>query len=335
MKKVKNTKLSALILVFVLALNAMLIAGCGGNTSNNESSAESGNNSSATSDNTAESSNASESSESSEANDESSDTEYGVSGDESVSTDESTDVSTDVSDDTSSDDPENSDDPDTSTDEEDERIGSGTEADPYIEMPNAEMKLSVTVSAKDSDFYGIYRVGSMILTIKDSDAYVVYNGKEYTAKNGKVTLEIEGAMPSDAIVFEIGNKGSSEKEFELVFTNPEGSYQNPTMIDDIEDDFEISLEEGNQVGHYYKYYAEKDGTLLFEMTASVDSMMSVTNNRNSAQRTTEADGSVDGDVKYVEIEVLAGDEIMIIVGALPNKRGKYPASDINWSAEYK
>ena len=331
MKKVKNTKLSALILVVVLALNTMLIAGCGGNSSNNESASESVNNSSAASGNTAESSNASESTESSEATVENSDAEFGVSGDESVNTDDSTDVS----DDTSVSEPETSDDPDTSTDEEDERIGSGTEADPYIEMPNAEMKISVTISAKDSDFYGIYRVGSMILTIKDSDAYVVYNGKEYTAKNGKVTLEVESAMPSDVIVLEIGNKGSSDKEFELVFTNPEGSYQNPTMIGDIEDDFEIGLEEGNQVGHYYKYYAEKDGTLVFEMTASVDSMMSVTNNRNSAQRTTEADGSVDGDVKYVEIEVLAGDEIMIIVGALPNKRGKYPASDINWSAEYK
>ncbi len=332
------------MLVLTLAFTSVLISGCGGSGSD-ESENVSNEASVGTSDTVSENSAASDdktSSDSSdngntEASDNGSDSEYGVSGDESGDTESSVDPDegSDADDTTSNDEPENPDDPDTSTDPEDERIGSGTEADPYVEMPNAEMKLNITVSADDSDFYGIYRVGGMILTINDSDVYVVYGGKEYKAKNGKVQLELESAMPSDTIVIEIGNKGASDKEFELVFTNPTGSFQNPTMIEDVEDDYELSLKEGNQVGHYYKYYAEKDGTIVFEMTASVDSMMSVTNNRNSAQRTTEADGNeVDG-VKYVQIDVLEGDEVLIVIGALPNKRGKYPAADINWSAEYK
>jgi hypothetical protein len=228
--------------------------------------------------------------------------------------------------------------PDDSSDEsfEPEVVGSGTEADPYLVIPNEDMHVvTVNIPAGKDVYYNIYRVGGMNLKIKSKDVYIIYDGKTYNPKSGTLSLSIEDAMASEAISFRIGNNASSEQSFELVFSNPTGSYMNPTKVDDLKDEKFIEIEADNAVGHYYKYVAEKKGTIVFAMSATADSTLSVTNNRNSAQRTTEADGSADGDVKYVEIEVEKGDELIINVGALPNRRGKYPATDITWSAEYK
>ncbi len=228
--------------------------------------------------------------------------------------------------------------PDDSSDEstEPEVLGSGTKDDPYLAIPDENMHVvTVKIPAGKDVYYSIYRVGGMNLKIKSSDVYVVYDGKTYNPKSGTLSLSVADAMASEAISFQIGNNSSSEKSFELVFSNPTGTYMNPTKVDNIKDDNFIELKADDSVGHYYKYIAEKNGTLKFAMSATADSMMAVTNNRNSAQRTTESDGTEDGDIKYVEIEVQKGDEIIINVGALPNRRGKYPATDITWSGEYK
>lgn len=218
----------------------------------------------------------------------------------------------------------------------DEIIGEGSKSQPYLEFPNRNMTLTtVKVPAGKSLHYGIYRVGGMYLTINDANAYVICEGTKYTAKNGKVSFKVPNALASDAVYFEIGNTGSSAKSFKLSFSNPKGTFANPKVLDKIDKDIEISLAEGNEIGYYYKYKAEKTGTIRFYMTATKDSILSVTNNRNSAQRTTEADVLTDDKGnEYIELEVKKGDEIIINVGAIPTRRGKYPATDITWHGEY-
>lgn len=218
----------------------------------------------------------------------------------------------------------------------DEIIGAGSESQPYLEFPDDKMTLTtVKVPAGKSLHYGIYRVGGMYLTINDADAYVICDGTKYTAKNGKVSFKVPSALASDAVYFEIGNNGSSAKSFKLSFSNPKGTFANPKDLDRIDKDIEISLAAGTETGYYYEYKAEKNGTIRFYMTATEDSILSVTNNRNSAQRTTEADVLTDENGnEYIELEVQKGDEIIINVGAIPTKRGKYPATDITWHGEY-
>jgi len=217
-----------------------------------------------------------------------------------------------------------------------EIIGAGSESQPYLEFPDSNMTLTtVKVPAGKALHYGIYRVGGMYLTINDADAYVICDGTKYTAKNGKVSFKVPSALASDAVYFEIGNNGSSAKSFKLSFSNPKGTYANPKDLDEIDEDIEISLAAGTETGYYYEYKAEKAGTIRFYMTATKDSIMSVTNNRNSAQRTTEADVLTDENGnEYIEVEVEKGDELIINVGAMPTKRGKYPATDITWHGEY-
>ncbi len=214
--------------------------------------------------------------------------------------------------------------------------GAGSASQPYLEIPAADMTVTtVSVPAGSELYYDIYRVGGMYLTINDADAYVICDNLQYDAVNGQVYFQVPSALASDAVSFRIGNYSNTAKSFKLIFTSALGSYANPAVVDGIEEGFNVSLAEGADTGFYFKHYAEKSGVIRFYTQATADSIFIVTNNNNSAQRTSEADAQTDANGNsYVEIEVTQGDELLINVGALPNKRGKYPAIDIYWNGIY-
>ncbi len=223
-----------------------------------------------------------------------------------------------------------------------EIYGSGTSTDPYIDTPNADNHTVKTLSipAGKSVIYNIYRVGGRILTINNANAYVVCDGTKYTAQNGKVSFKVIDALASDAVTFEIGNTGPSAVNFTITFADLEGSMANPTIVKNTDEKVTLSLEKGNEIGHFYKYKSTKKGTLKFYLLTGTDSgVLLATNNRNSAQRSTESSEAdevkTDDTGTYVELEVENGDEIIINVGAKPDKRGKYPAVNIEWLVQYK
>ena len=219
----------------------------------------------------------------------------------------------------------------------DEILGAGSKDQPYLEYPGDDYAVTtVKIPAGKELYYDLYRVGGMYLTINDANAYVICEGTKYTAKNGKVTFKIPNALASDAVSFQIGNTGSTAKSFTIKFANLKGSFANPEKISKLTGEFDKSLAAGVETGYFYEYKAEKTGTIRFYIVEeSKDSILVVTNNRNSAQRTTEADVLTDEAGKeYIELEVQKGDEIIINVGAMPTKRGKYPAVDITWSGKY-
>ena len=145
---------------------------------------------------------------------------------------------------------------------------------------------------------------------------------------------VEDAQASDYVLFEIGNNSSSAKSFTIIFSSPTGSWDNKTVAS-MNTNITVNLSAGDSDGHWYKYIAERTGKLRFYLLTSPDSNdMKVTNNSNSAQRSIEANGEVDSQGTYVEIEVRQGDEIVINVAAKPNNRGKYPAATITWCGKY-
>ncbi len=213
---------------------------------------------------------------------------------------------------------------------EPEILGTGTKDDPYLLIPDENQRVNTyNIPAGESQFYSIYRVGGTVLTIEDEKAAVNYEGKSFTAKNGKVSVEIEYALASDAILFEIKNVGKEEAAFVLQFKSPEGTMANPQKVTDVSANNEVSIPAGNETGYHFIYTAEKDGTLRFYMESSVAGVLSVTNNTTSANRTSE-----ETEEEYVELEVKKGDELIIVVGAQRDKRNKIPAVDISWNAVY-
>ena len=222
-----------------------------------------------------------------------------------------------------------------------EIYGEGNETTPYEDTPNADTHTvtSVSIPAGKSVYYNIYRVGGRILTINDANAYVVCDGTTYAAQNGVVSFKVPSALASDAVSFEIGNTGSAAANFTLTFSDETGSMANPQVLSSIGSKTTISLAEGNEVGHFYKYTAEKAGTIRFYLITDTDTaILLATNNNSMAQRSTESEeeGEVNTDSTgtYIELVVEKGDEISINVGAKPTKRGKYPAVTAEWLAKY-
>ena len=213
----------------------------------------------------------------------------------------------------------------------------GTKNDPYLEIPDlSDMSVTtVEIPAGGSYYYGIQRVGGMWLEINDSDAYVIESdGTKHSAKSGSVEFTVENALAGDFVMFQIGNNGASAKSFKIHFANINGSYQNPEKVKSV-GTFQKSLSAGNEVGYYYRYSAESSGTLKFYVEGTKASGISVTNKNTSANRTTGADSKTDESGRqYVEMEVSAGDDILILIHAEPDKRGKYPATDITWEMKY-
>ncbi len=325
----------ALTLVSILALTALV--GCGGEEAveDQSSTAES---SLAASESSVNEVSEAVSSESSEAvGDESVNTEAS---EESVESSEATDESS-TTEDASAPDEESSEEEASTPDEESsepeiEIVGSGTKDDPFLLIPGESMMITTyEIGADETQYYGIYRIAGLDVTVDSEDLYVVCDGEKHTPKNGSVKFRVYAAMASEAILFEITNTSTETKTFDIKFENPVGTYANPVEIT-VGKDFKVSLLENDEVGYYYKHIAEKDGVIVFKLVASTEGYLVVTNNRSYAQRTSDEDGTVGDDgAKYVEIEVLKGDELVINVGATPNKRGKRPAIDITVSCDYK
>ncbi len=247
--------------------------------------------------------------------------------------DSSVDAGTTSEDDTPS---EPDDDTSSSDTSEDDPLAEGGADNPYLVLPDDNMQIvTVSIPAGKSVYYQVYRVGGMILTVNSSSINIVCNDKTYKPSKGVLSFKVMTAMPSEAVTFEIRNTGSDAASYTLMFANELGSYQNPVSVSSLTETHKISVPADWSAGYYFTYTAEKNGTICFAISANKDFFMSVTNNRNSAQRNTDADGVAEDGVYYVEIEVQQGDPLMINVGALPNKRNDYPAIDIEWNANYK
>jgi hypothetical protein len=214
--------------------------------------------------------------------------------------------------------------------------GSGTEEDPYLYIPKEnEPVTTVEIAGGAFYHYAIYRVGGMDLVIESNDVYVIYEGVTYTPENGVLSLRVERELASTAILFVIGNNGSETQRFSLLFSSPLGSMSNPEILTSFAEDRVVSLEANDEMGYFFRYVATQSGTIRFYFSATQSSMIVATNNRSSAQRSSEESDALDEQGRrYFDIQVEAGDELIINMGAIPNRRGKYPATVITWCAEY-
>lgn len=129
--------------------------------------------------------------------------------------------------------------------------------------------------------------------------------------------------------FVIKNAGDAEATFKVEITYPLGTYDNPEVIENavVEKEFEA----GND-GYYYKWIAEEDGTVTFDISQTEGAWQYQINNE-VAYKYGDWYTSLDEDVKTSEVwEVKAGDVLTIMVGTyaegenpwdvVPNPAGK-------------
>ena len=237
-----------------------------------------------------------------------------------------------------------------------EIIGAGSKEQPYLEIPTNMTVTTVSIPAGKTLYYGIRGAGNRILTINSSNAYVIESdGTRHNASGGKVSFMTENANDSEYVTFQIGNSGSSATTFTIKLSNPTGSRENPTIVKtiaEISNGCSLSLSNGSETGHFYKYVAEKAGTIRFY----VSSYKSSTSNAKGSikvdkilpgdvvEQTTLDDESVlktekdaNGNVLYTyfEVTVNANDVLYINVASVStSKRTPFPAADIIWVAKY-
>lgn len=193
----------------------------------------------------------------------------------------------------------------------------------------------VNVGAGEKLYVDVFGVGGMNLTVENENVSVIYNGETYRPVDGVVKLNVSSMGPFMPASLTICNDGVDAATYKLDFSYVPGSLGAP--FDLPMGSFTVQLEEGQDVGVYYRFVAEEAGTLTIRNKPSdgeVDYDCSVYNLNSFSQITLDEDGVVDaatGDV-VLTMEVQAGDEININVFAYMTNDGIYPAVTIQLEA---
>ena len=123
---------------------------------------------------------------------------------------------------------------------------------------------TVEIAAGQSVYYKIKGASNRIFTIQSPNAYVIYNGVTYSAKNGVLIFFVESdLLASDQILFEIGNSGLQKESFTIQFKSPVGSRDNPEVLNKVGENISKKIEAENDQGYSYSYVANKDGKIRF------------------------------------------------------------------------
>ena len=111
--------------------------------------------------------------------------------------------------------------------------------------------------------YMVRTINEATLCLYDEDAYVVHKGKTYKPSNGAIYITMESKGSFTPIEFEIGNSGSSEKTFDVLFYFAEGTRENPGTLKVGENT--VKCASGNEQGTFYTFKASSAGTLTLEV----------------------------------------------------------------------
>ena len=195
---------------------------------------------------------------------------------------------------------------------------------------------NVSVSSRHLLYVQLFKLSGTTLTINNEFAYVIYDGVRYDAVDGVVTVpDLYSSDTRTPILLAIGNIGE-DASFALMMTYPSGTHMNPYTFD--LGTMTVSSEAGNEQGVYFLWKptipaTDKDAHVftvtLINKTDGVGCKIDLTNMftyRNESLDTTLTDSM------SVNIEVKAGQQILIVIGALPDADGIYPAADIQITA---
>ena len=219
-----------------------------------------------------------------------------------------------------------------------DEMGTDAEGDGSLKNPflMVETNFEASVEPEQVVYYQMYKVNGMILTIKDKDAYVIYNGETYNAKDGVVSLTLVTEDVSIPAVFGIGNSGKEKKTFDINVEFKIGSSGKPYEL--TLGKVDVNVEANNDQGIYYLYKAKESGTITISClsgTEGVEYLFSLYNLNTYAMKNSEEDTQTD--VKgnpSVSIVVNKGDEVQFSVGTLPGEGNEYPAGNFTFDVTF-
>lgn len=202
---------------------------------------------------------------------------------------------------------------------------------------SGQSSFQLTLDPGKVHLLNIHKVSNVWLQVKNPDIFVEYGGKKFTAQGGQVGLLVSAPSTFEPAQLIFGNSGTEQQTFTVTLSNLAGSYGNPYTLSIGE--FTASVSAGNNQGVYFRYTAAEDGHFSLQclgVTPSIKYGFSVMNLTTSAMRTMEDDGVTDEQTgaKTVTMALNKGEQLQIIIAALPDDSNNYPAASFRMLAEF-
>ena len=179
----------------------------------------------------------------------------------------------------------------------------GTAEKPYSILAEDE---SITIEANTAYYYIVYRSVNLTFSIEGESLKLTYANQEYTPDaDNKISFSLLGDDTNAVALMLIENTSNEDKTYPVSVKSFPGSYGNPYVLTTLGESVNTDLITSDQIV-YYSFVAEKDGTFSITLMSEKCSV-SMTNATNSQNANTTGDA----ENKTVELEVKAGDKIMI------------------------
>lgn len=192
---------------------------------------------------------------------------------------------------------------------------------------------TVDIGMNEMVLYHVYRVGRTTLSIKNENAYVVYNGRTYTPNgSGYIYISIPDDYPNVPAIMQIGNSGVDFESFEVNFYYPAGSYENPHDYK-LGETVTTEIKAGNDQGVFYSWKASSAGTLTLEFAETQnDVVYGITITTQGTIPMQENVYSNEG--TSVSIQLEANEKVEITIFTLP-VNGRYPKATIKTIGKFE
>ncbi len=198
------------------------------------------------------------------------------------------------------------------------------------------LSFEAEVKANHLVYYELIRANDMILTINDANAYVIYNGVTYEAKNGVVTVpNLYSPNMYTPTNIAIGNKGTSDKTFNVSLSYPYGHSENPKKLEF--KTLTVKTAKDDSDGVYFTWTATADGVLTIKLdscTSAFGADVVVDRVRGSIPVQFVMDEEETGET-VLTVEVKKGDKITMCVSANPDDNWSYPAATIKVTPSFE
>lgn len=202
---------------------------------------------------------------------------------------------------------------------------------------SGQTQFQLTIEAGKVHYLNIHWVSNVWMQINNSDIYVEYGSKKYTASGGTVGLLVSAPSTFEPAQLGFGNSGTETQTFTVYLSNLPGSQGNPYALQIGE--FTASVSAGNNQGVYFSYTAPEDGYFSLQclsISPSVEYGFSIMNLETSAMRVLSEEGEVDPTTgnKKLTMALNKGDRLSIIIASLPDDSNNYPAATFKMLAQF-
>ena len=183
----------------------------------------------------------------------------------------------------------------------------------YADCPTSTIELAPGSAAwyelesyyDESAWQTVYPFDGKYLVITGENAYVDVEGTVYNAENGTVKV-----LMDDETLIQIGNAGSAPAVFGIGVEIPEGHVDNPQDL--LEGENKITLPSYGT--HHYDFHAPEDGTVTVTVSGENWKYTFAHYAANGEKLSSKDCYAKNGDSDTVELELKAGESIVVTVG---------------------